>query len=71
LERTPHATKIAAIDFTLFSKDHSKNKTPFLGMLYTCFGYEMKTGLVRILVIFQDRPVFSNIIHKVSARAFD
>jgi len=27
-------------------------------------------GLVRILVIFQDRPMFSHIIRKVSARAF-
>jgi len=28
-------------------------------------------ALVRILVIFQDRPMFSHVIQKVSARAFD
>jgi len=28
-------------------------------------------GVVRILVIFQDRPMFRHIIQKVSARAFD
>jgi len=38
--------------------------------IYTCFGYKTKTGVVRILVIFQDRPMFSLIIRKVSARAF-
>jgi len=38
--------------------------------IYTCFGYETKTGVVRILVIFQDRPMFSHIIRKASARAF-
>jgi len=36
---------------------------------YTCFGCEAKTGVVRILVIFQDRPVFRQIIQKVYARA--
>ena len=36
---------------------------------YTCFGCETKTG-VRVLVIFQDRPMFSHIIQKVSAKAF-
>jgi len=38
---------------------------------YTCFGCETKTGLVRSLVIFQGTPMFSHIIKKVSARAFD
>jgi len=28
------------------------------------------TGVVGILVIFQDRPMFSHIIQRVSARAF-
>ena len=28
----------------------------------TCFGCETKTGVVRILVNFQDRPMFSHII---------
>jgi len=31
---------------------------------------ETKTGVVRILIIFQDRPVFSHLILKVSARDF-
>jgi len=39
------------------------NKKTF-GGFYTCFGCETKTGVVRILVIFQDRPVFSHIIQK-------
>jgi len=47
------------------------NKTPVLGnVVPTCFECETKTGVARILVIFQDRPVFSHIIHKVSVRAF-
>ena len=33
-----------------------------------CFGYEIKTGVVRILVIFQDRPVFSYIDGKLTPR---
>jgi len=37
---------------------------------YACFEYETKTGVVRILVIFQNMPIFSHIIQKVSARAF-
>jgi len=36
----------------------------------TGFGCETKTGVSCILVIFQDRPMFSHIIQKVSARAF-
>jgi len=32
-----------------------KTKYPFWGMLYTCVGCETKTGVVRILVIFQHR----------------
>jgi len=38
--------------------------------MYTCFGFETKTGVVRILIIFQDRHMFSHIIRVVSARAF-
>jgi len=36
---------------------YSKNKTPFRGMLYTCFGCETKTGVVRTLVNFQEAHV--------------
>ena len=47
----------------------SKNKIPVLGnAIYLFWG--TKTGVIRILVIFQDRPMFSHIIQKVSARAF-
>jgi len=46
----------------------SKNKTAVLGIFL--FGCEIKTRVVRILVIFQDRPIISHIISKVSARAF-
>jgi len=43
-----------------------------VGEWYTCFGCECetKTGVARILVIFQDRHMFSYIIQMVSARAF-
>jgi len=37
-------------------------------MSYTCFGRETKTGVLRILVIIQDRPLFSHIILKVARR---
>ena len=47
-----------------------KKKTPFWRMLYTCLGRETKTGLVRILVIFQDRLMFSHIIRKALVLAF-
>jgi len=43
---------------------------PRLGKCYICFGFETKSGVERILVNFQDRPMFSDIIRKVSARAF-
>jgi len=36
--------------------------------MYTCFGCETKTGIVRILVIFQHRRVFSHINVKLSPR---
>jgi len=36
---------------------------------YSCFGCETMTVVVRILVIFRNRPVFSQINRKVSARA--
>jgi len=41
------------------------------GECRTCFGYEIKTGVVRILVIFQRRPMFSHIIGKLSPRPFE
>jgi len=43
---------------------------PRLGECNTWFGCETETGVVRALVIFQDRPMFSHINRKVSARAF-
>jgi len=45
---------------------HNKTKTTFWG----CFGCETKTG-VRILVIFQDTPMFSHINGKLSPRPFE
>jgi len=47
------------------AKLHLKNEIPVL----ESFGCETKTGVVGILVIFQDRPMFIHIIQKVSARA--
>jgi len=40
------------------------------GECYTCIGWETKTRIARILVIFQGKPMFSHIIQKVSVRAF-
>jgi len=36
----------------------------------TCFGCETETGVVRILVIFQDRTMFSHINGKLSPTPF-
>ena len=47
-----------------------KTKPPFWEC-YTCFGYETKTGLEDILVIFHRRPMFSHINGKLSARPFE
>jgi len=46
-----------------------KTELPFWEC-FTYFGCKTKTGVARILVIFQDRPMFSHIIEKVSVRAF-
>ena len=51
------------------NNNNNNNKHPF-GETYACFGCEAKTGAERILVIFQDRLMFSHINQKVSARAF-
>jgi len=37
---------------------------------YTCFGYETKRGVVRVLVIFHGRPMLSHISEKLSPRPF-
>jgi len=50
---------------------HRENKTPFFRILYTCFGSETKTGVVCILVIFLNRPMFSHINRKLSLRPFE
>jgi len=49
---------------------HSKNKTPVLRNAKPCFWCETKTGVLRILVIFQDRRMFSHINGKLSLRPF-
>jgi len=48
----------------------SKKPNPVFGDANTCGCDETTTGVVRISVIFQDRPMCSHIIQKVSARAF-
>jgi len=50
--------------------DTQLNQNTCFREFYTCFGCETTTGVVRILVNFQDRPMFGHIIQKVSARAF-
>jgi len=49
---------------------HSKNKTPYSGS-YSSFRCETKTGVVRIFVIFQDKPMFSHTNGKLSPRPFE
>jgi len=41
----------------------------FMGVL-TYFGCETKTGVVRTFIVFQKRSMDSNVIQRVSARAF-
>jgi len=45
-------------------------KTPVFGNAI-CYGCETKTGVVRILVIFQDRPMLSHINGKPSPRPIE
>ena len=45
-------------------------QNPRFGECSTCFGYETKTGVLRILVIFQHGPMFSHINGKLSPRPF-
>jgi len=48
-----------------------KIKTPVLGNAVPVLGWETKTGVVRILIIFQPRPMFSHINGKLSPRPFE
>ena len=58
------ATYRAAEGFSTskINKRSTVKTKPRFGECYACFGCETKTGVVRILVTFQDRPIFSNII---------
>jgi len=47
-----------------------KKQSTRLREYYASFGCETKTGVGRILVIFQDRPMFSHINGKLSLRPF-
>jgi len=52
-------------------KDATQLKqNPRFGECCTCFEYETETGLERILVIFQRRPMFSHINGKLLPRPF-
>jgi len=64
------------IDLTKISQIRSnqntvKTKHTFQGVLYLGFCCETKMGLVGVLVIFQDRPMFSHIDGKLSPRPFE
>jgi len=48
-----------------------KTKLPFWGMVYLFWVRDQNGVIARNSVIFQDRPMFSHIIQKVSARALD
>ena len=42
--------------YAVSGMSHKYEQNPRFGECYTCFGCEAKRGVVRILVIFQDRP---------------
>jgi len=59
------------IDCLDWQQSHTvKTKPLFKGTLYLFWVCETKTGLLSILVVFQDRLMFSHIIREVSVRAF-
>jgi len=52
----------------LVERSHQKTRPPFWEMLLE---YETKTGVVRILVIFQHRPMLSHINEMLWPRPFE
>jgi len=54
----------------LFVVPHLQSENTRFRECSTCFGCGNKTGLVRILVILQDRTMFSHIHGKLSPRPF-
>jgi len=63
---------LSAVRAFLKSRDkQSKNKTLVLRNAVSCLRYEIKTGVVRILVMFQPRPMFSHINGKLSPGPFE
>jgi len=68
--KVPKLTKVNLTvpkpDAPLLDGSLSKKQNIRFRELYTCFGCETKTGVVRILVIFQGRPLLSHINGKLS-----
>ena len=62
--------RLTTANFPCTRQSTVKIKPPFWGMS-TCFGYETKTGVVHILVIFQDKIMFSHIKGKLPPRPFE
>jgi len=57
---------------TMPDATHNQNGTPAFGSLYLIWKCKYTTGLLCIiLVIFQDRPMFSHINGKLSTRLFE
>jgi len=54
----------------IFKKGTQLKRNTCFRERHTCFGCETETGVFRIIVVFQDRSMFSHIIQKVSERAF-
>jgi len=50
---------------------HGKNKTPVLQSSIPILGAKLKRGSTYFMVHFQDRPMFSHIIQKLSARTLN
>jgi len=58
------------VEWPPFAITTQLKQTPFWGMLFLSWVWNYNTGVVRILVIFQARSMFSHIILRVLARGF-
>jgi len=55
-----HPVFFLLIPKLFLNQKYFSQQKPRFWECYTCFGCETKTGVVRILVIFQGRPMFSH-----------
>jgi len=58
------------VRLTKASKESTVQTKVLFQVDHAFLGCKTKTGVLRILIVFQDRSLFSNMILKISARAF-